>query len=312
MNAPSGTSSSLRGSFEDVHSLGRLANFDLDFRTLSTGVPQVPATLTRGNNAILVDMLLRQALHQRGLPPGGAVTVGIPRSSVSSWFGGQYSRDAILPFNGLDGIDVISGRNFAASVLSMPEAFLLSVADQHKLNVPRALIHPESGSVICRSSHNLRLRQRVLHLINDSAEQLDSDVELELALLLLMAGQPDTLGQPREAASIRTSAVANAFAYIDAHSSEALTVKALCAATGVPARTLSRGFRERFGVGPKAYINRVRLSRVRRALVQAGPEATITDIANQQGFWHMGQFARDYHRLFGELPSQTSANRSSR
>jgi len=28
-------------------------------------------------------------------------------------------------------------------------------------------------------------------------------------------------------------------------------------------------------------------------------------IANQYGFWHMGQFAKDYNNLFGELPSET-------
>ena len=29
------------------------------------------------------------------------------------------------------------------------------------------------------------------------------------------------------------------------------------------------------------------------------------NVAHRWGFWHMGQFARDYRRLFGELPSET-------
>jgi transcriptional regulator GlxA family with amidase domain len=33
----------------------------------------------------------------------------------------------------------------------------------------------------------------------------------------------------------------------------------------------------------------------------------IADAANAWGFWHMGQFAKDYRTLFGELPSQTRA-----
>jgi AraC family transcriptional regulator, ethanolamine operon transcriptional activator len=35
---------------------------------------------------------------------------------------------------------------------------------------------------------------------------------------------------------------------------------------------------------------------------------TIGDIANTWGFWHMGQFAADYRRQFGELPSETLAH----
>jgi AraC family ethanolamine operon transcriptional activator len=31
----------------------------------------------------------------------------------------------------------------------------------------------------------------------------------------------------------------------------------------------------------------------------------INEIANRWGFWHMSQFAADYRRFFGELPSET-------
>jgi len=39
------------------------------------------------------------------------------------------------------------------------------------------------------------------------------------------------------------------------------------------------------------------LARLQRTLV--------TDVANSWGFWHMGQFAADFRRQFGELPSET-------
>ena len=32
---------------------------------------------------------------------------------------------------------------------------------------------------------------------------------------------------------------------------------------------------------------------------------TVQEIAQRWGFWHTGEFAADYRRLFGELPSQT-------
>lgn len=79
----------------------------------------------------------------------------------------------------------------------------------------------------------------------------------------------------------------------------------MCAAADVSWRTLNYAFRELIGVTPKQYLQATRLDGVRRELHRRGTRAMITDIANHWGFWHMGQFAADYRRQFGELPSET-------
>ena len=63
-------------------------------------------------------------------------------------------------------------------------------------------------------------------------------------------------------------------------------------------------FREHFGVTPKTYLRAFRLNCVRKDLLVAAPKTPIADVANRWGFWHIGQFASDYRRQFGELPSQ--------
>ena len=76
--------------------------------------------------------------------------------------------------------------------------------------------------------------------------------------------------------------------------------------SGVSTRTLRYAFLEAFGITPKQYIQSSRLHRAHRQLREAaGENARIADIANACGFWHMGQFAKDYRRMFGELPSET-------
>jgi AraC-like DNA-binding protein len=70
-------------------------------------------------------------------------------------------------------------------------------------------------------------------------------------------------------------------------------------------RTLNRTFFERFGIGPKAYLQRLRLAGVRDDLMMSSAKTVIADVANDCGFWHMGQFARDYRILFGERPSES-------
>lgn len=80
------------------------------------------------------------------------------------------------------------------------------------------------------------------------------------------------------------------------------TLQELCKITSVSKRTLIYAFQEHYGISPKTYINAMRLNGARRALLQS---QTIVDAANAWGFWHMGQFAKDYRKLFGELPSET-------
>ena len=69
--------------------------------------------------------------------------------------------------------------------------------------------------------------------------------------------------------------------------------------------TLQRAFVQEFGVTPSSYIKSRRLAAVQSELIKKGPKAIISDVANRWGFWHMGSFAADYRKQFGELPSET-------
>jgi len=102
----------------------------------------------------------------------------------------------------------------------------------------------------------------------------------------------------------RQQAVERALEYISS-SSDALRVSDVYQYSAVSWRTLDRAFKERFGITPKQYIVATRLSGARKALAAAPPETRISDIANDWGFWHLGRFASDYNRMFGELPSAT-------
>jgi transcriptional regulator GlxA family with amidase domain len=53
-------------------------------------------------------------------------------------------------------------------------------------------------------------------------------------------------------------------------------------------------------------LTRLRLHRVRQALLAAPPASTtVTTEALNWGFWHFGDFSRAYRDCFGELPSAT-------
>jgi len=100
-------------------------------------------------------------------------------------------------------------------------------------------------------------------------------------------------------------ALVRARAYIEEHVRENVLVLDLCREARVSLRTLEYAFLDHYGIGPKTYLVTRRLHGARRALCKSDPRVGITDVANSWGFWHMGQFAVDYRRQFGELPSET-------
>jgi AraC family ethanolamine operon transcriptional activator len=84
---------------------------------------------------------------------------------------------------------------------------------------------------------------------------------------------------------------------------EPLSMLEVCRRVGASRRKLNYCFQEALSTSPVKYLRAVRLNGVRRAL-RAGA-ASVQDAAAHWGFWHLGQFARDYKGQFGELPSQT-------
>lgn len=94
--------------------------------------------------------------------------------------------------------------------------------------------------------------------------------------------------------------------HIHAHAREGLTLGAIAAAACMSPRALEAAFRRRYDSTPLAYARGVRLEHVREALQQAaraGDCASVTDIALQHGFIHMGRFAAYYKQRFGCSPS---------
>jgi AraC family ethanolamine operon transcriptional activator len=91
-----------------------------------------------------------------------------------------------------------------------------------------------------------------------------------------------------------------------AHLGVPLSVLNLCRELAVSERTLHYAFQEVRSLSPMAYFQARRLNAVRQELKAADAgTATVHEIARRWGFFHTGEFAAAYRRLFGELPSQT-------
>ena len=93
---------------------------------------------------------------------------------------------------------------------------------------------------------------------------------------------------------------------LTAQSDRHLNLSTLCAAIGVPERTLRQCCAEFLGMSPIRYHRLRRLNRARWALRRADPETTsVGAIARDLQFHELGRFAVAYRAMFGEMPSST-------
>jgi len=138
-------------------------------------------------------------------------------------------------------------------------------------------------------------------------ERVAAHVELLETLLatLRVANdfEPDRGDRTRQAHGLT---VKTAEDYALSHADDPLYVSDLCRASAVSERTLEYAFKEVMGLTPMTYLIRLRLHRVRQALVAATHgSTTVSAEALNWGFWHFGEFSRAYKECFGELPSDT-------
>lgn len=86
-----------------------------------------------------------------------------------------------------------------------------------------------------------------------------------------------------------------------------LTITDIARQVGVSERSLQLAFRRHLGVSPHARLRDLRLAQVRRELLATSAEdKSVSRIAADWGFAHLGRFAASYRQKFGENPSQTA------
>ena len=114
-----------------------------------------------------------------------------------------------------------------------------------------------------------------------------------------LPGHDDRRGQPVP------HDVKRAVDYMRKNRGRKITLADLVGVSGVSERTLSKHFRAFLGLSPLSYLRRLRLAAVRETLLSGASGASVTKVATQYGFTHLGRFAVQYHRGFGESPSAT-------
>lgn len=136
---------------------------------------------------------------------------------------------------------------------------------------------------------------------------LAAHIEQVVATMLLTSQRNNyTDSFNRDAKMLAPAFVKRSEQFIEERAHEPITTGDIAEYVGVSTRSLFAGFRKYRNVSPMRYLKEVRLDRVREQLRQGRTrETTVTSVAYQWGFYHLGHFTTDYKRRFGEPPSET-------
>jgi AraC family ethanolamine operon transcriptional activator len=286
--------------FDDVDALTEVARaWNLEFTQLDRGGFSGALAQAVADDLNVAWARFDIGIEQRGSTPAELITFAVPAipSFRIHWRGQEVSGRHLMRFPRSRELYSISRPGFEVLTISVPESTLATTADELRLrDVDREVSEIPAAAL----EEVRRAARRALR------EPASAAPEVCAALLRAQAAAGPEPGSPRPAT--RHGALRRALDFVDANLKSPLTVRDLCLAADCSERTIRRVFEEHFGVRPKSYLRSRRLAGVRRELLRSTPEEGVVHVlAGRWGFWHMGQFARDYRLQFGELPSESLA-----
>lgn len=279
----------------------------INFRQLEPGPMRTRVRILGGRMLTLLSIGMDRAVHQQGAAPPGTMTFGVPLGRGDlRWKNVDAHPQGFLTFGSSEGFEGVSASGFQGVTFSVAKNEIEALAEGLGISLEDGI---GSSSVFLASEQAngpQALATRALsHLDPKGGAPMNLSDEEEILTHFLGLTAASEQFNDCSTGKQRARALRVSLEIMETNVEENIQISTICAMSGVSLRTLNRAYREAFGIGPKAYFLRMRLGLLRRSLLESAPATLVSDLANPLGFWHMGQLARDYRAVFGELPSET-------
>jgi AraC family ethanolamine operon transcriptional activator len=297
--------------YDDIGEWGREVGWDFDCQQLESGNMAAFAAAFGTPHCMAMRGEFSCGFRQVGSPPKGMVTLGFPDQEVDEfdWCGKMARGGDIVNFSLENGFEGTTPAGFSGFAVSISEELLTETAAS--LGIGISSLKAIKQNSVWRGNHHAskELRQQFSITLGSARthgghKAINFFSQATAGRILQLVSGTGT-ADIKDSLKVRSRTARRALDCIESTKSVTLTVADLCKHTGVSAPTLYRCFEEKFGIGPKRFIHVQCLSGVRKDLLTTDASFSISNIANKWGFWHMGQFAADYKKCFGELPSDT-------
>ena len=196
----------------------------------------------------------------------------------------------------------------AATAANVPAPSHASIGPNHAGKIvrlvqqlARAVNRSRSVAALQRSRPRERLRR-----MPEAIQRLERSVVGSLVEAAVSAPLP-----PKRIGADARCDVDALKAWLASEAHRPLRITELAERSGVSSRSVERAFL-RTGCTALEYLPGVRLELARRMLAEPAARTTVADAAMAAGFSHLGRFAAEYRRRFGELPSRALVRGGSR
>ena len=283
-------------------------------RQLGSGKIRIDLAVLETDEAFLVSDRFSKSMVMTLGPADGMVGFIFPRTASGQFLasGHDLGNDKLLVVPSGSRADVVIPGLAGTDSIAVSQARFAELA--HALCRSPRFRHPHEVTPIEGDTERLyALRQAVVDLLarpelDPLGERVANVAARTMAWIgdALPGGQLDRLRS--YGARHRVAKLARSF--IEENYRNAIRLEDLCTVTGVAIRTLQRCFREYFALTITDYIKTVRLEAARRHLAAADPaHDSVTRIALEHGFAHLGRFSIAFRERFGESPKETLRNR---
>lgn len=300
-------------SFEELSSLTCLWN--INFSQLNSEQFQSRVFQAKTDLMLLSHVHFGCVVEHKGATPTGMRTFALPYAGCSefNWFGHTVDHNDLLIFPVHGANDAFSKTGFKIMTFSFPESELVKLFEDNSIHKVSHFLKPYE--MVKKLPKKYLDELRVLLFEFEQALKDTEHSEYRLSFIKTVQKQIivtlfnvliDSKFNPQYINQKHFKLLKQVSEYIDVHIDDKICMGELCIITQVSDRTIQKIFKSFIGLTPKSYILGKKLYKVHRQLWnEKNSNVTITEIIADTGFWHMGQFAADYAKLFGELPSET-------
>ena len=281
-----------------------LAGWDQRYTQMSSGRFEGTVVRLDFGRVSISEERLNVSVAQSTAPPPGKVVLILPGPTLDARINGVARQGpGFLHFGGHE-ISVVTAPKTHGYYVTLDEADLPSL-DRRRTG-PLCSIEAYPGahemgawisSVMATAPEGMRRSPRELGAVLPGYI-IDRVAELCAHL--------SSINHKRITETYAQSVVRKARAHLDSMPPTQLSVAALVKSLDLPDHIVRSAFAQAVGVSPQIWLRQLRLDQARRAMLR--PEEArkgVTQIAMDNGFFHLGRFAAYYAQTFHELPIET-------